>query len=282
MVEIKIHCPACFKKGAIEVEENLIFKSERGVSAINIAENLICSHSFVAYIDKNLAVRDCFLTDFKIETPDVDLEQKLIEAEIPSLDVIDVYLITININALWLTFILHGVFYKKKLLILNSMESLHSHLNNFFKFIFQNSFELDISLETRDNYKKDKKKYKDYIVIDGNEVINDKNNIMKPKKINIERTIVQIFLGEQDTKSSLILIRNEIQKVFTLSQEIIALNNNLEKNEELTTKKIIDYFQEVKDIKIQPQYLDFLFEIIHNYFNVKLAMSSKTSDFLGF
>lgn len=282
MVGIEIHCPICSKKGVVEAEENLIRNSERGVSAINVAENLICSHSFVAYIDKNLSVRDSFITDFKIETPDVELEHKLIEAEIPSLDVIDVYLITININALWLTFILHGVFYRKKLLLLNSVESLHSHLNNFFKFIFQNSFELDISLETRANYNKDKKKYIDYIVIDGNEVIKDKNNFMNPKKINMERTIVQMFLGERDTKSSLILIRNEIQKVFTLSQEIITLNDNLKENEELTSKKIIDYFKEVKDTKIQPQYLDFLFEIINNCFEVKLAMSSKTSDFLGF
>lgn len=282
MVGIEIHCPICSKKGIVEVEENLIRNSERGVSAINVAENLICSHSFVAYIDKNLSVRDSFITDFKIETPDVELEHKLIEAEIPSLDVIDVYLITININALWLTFILHGVFYRKKLLILNSVESLHSHLNNFFKFVFQNSFELDISLETKANYNKDKKKYKDYIVIDGNEVIKDKNNFMKPKKINMERAIVQMFLGERDTKSSLILIRNEIQKVFTLSQEIIALNNSLQQNEELTSKRIIDYFKEVKDTKIQPQYLDFLFEVISNYFEVNLAMSSKTSDFLGF
>lgn len=282
MVEIEIHCPICSKKGIIEVEENLIRKSDRGVSAINVAENLICSHSFVAYIDKNLTVRDCFITDFKIDTPVYELEHKLIEADIPSLDIIDVYLITININALWLTFLLRGVFYKKKLLILNNMETIHNHLSKFFKFIFQNSFELNISLETRDNYNKDKKKYKDYIVIDDNEVLNDKNNIMKPKNINIERTIVQMFLGEQDTKSSLILIRNEIQKVFTLSQEIITLNKSLKENEELTSKKIMDYFKEVKNIKIQPQYLDFLFEIINNYFNVNLAMSSKTSNFLGF
>ena len=229
-----------------------------------------------------MTVRDCFITDFKIDTPEYELEHKLIEADIPSLDNIDVYLITVNINALWLTFLLRGVFYKKKLLILNNMETIHNHLSKFFKFIFQNSFELNISLETRDNYNKDKKKYKDYIVIDDNEVLNDKNNIMKPKNINIERTIVQMFLGEQDTKSSLILIRNEIQKVFTLSQEIITLNKSFKENEELTSKKIMDYFKEVKNIKIQPQYLDFLFEIINNYFNVNLAMSSKTSNFLGF
>ncbi|TFG30633.1 MAG: hypothetical protein EU532_00665 [Promethearchaeota archaeon] len=282
MVQIEIHCPSCSKKGLIEVEENLIFKCERGVSAINVDENLICSHSFVAYIDKNLKVRDCFLTDFKIETPEMELDQIKKVKDTLTQDLIDVYLITININALWLTFILRSCFYKKKILIINNMEALNCHLINFFNFIFQDSFEFDIIFDTMDNYKKDKKKYREFIVIDSNNIINDKNNIMKPKMIKIERIIVQKFLAEQDPKSSLILIRNEIQKLFTLSQEIITFNKSLKENEELTSKKIMDYFEEVINIKVQSYYLDFLFEIINNYFNIKLAMSSKTSNFLGF
>ena len=282
MVEIEIRCPVCSKKGTIEVEENLIQKSERGISAVNVAEDLVCSHSFVAYIDKNLSVRDSFITDFKLMTPEFKIEQKVEEKEIPSQELMNVYLITINIKALWLSLILHGCFYNKKLLIINNMESLHLHLMNFFKFIFQNTFDINISLETRDNYKKDKKKYNDYIIVDGNEVINDQNNIMKPKMINIERIIVQKFLAEQEPTSSLLLIRNEIQKVFNLSKEIITFNNNLKKNEELTSKKLIDYFKETKDIKIQTQYLDFLIDVVSNYFNFKLAMSCKTSNFLGF
>jgi hypothetical protein len=282
MVEIEIRCPSCSKKGIIEVAENLIQKSERGISAINVAEDLICSHSFVAYIDKNLSIRDSFITDFKIMTPELKIEQKVEAREIPSQDLINVYLITININALWLTLILHGCFYSKKLLIINNTESLHKHLINFFKYIFQDTFEINISLETRDNYKKDKKKYEDYIIIDGNDITNDKNSIMKPKIINIERTIVQKFLAEQEPTSSLLLIKNEIQKVYNLSKEIITFNNNLRENEELTSKKIIDYFKETKDIKMQTQYLDFLIDVVSNYFNFKLAMSSKTSNFLGF
>ncbi|MFX0071686.1 MAG: hypothetical protein ACFFAO_11405, partial [Candidatus Hermodarchaeota archaeon] len=121
-----------------------------------------------------------------------------------------------------------------------------------------------------------------YLILKGNEVINDKNNLMSPKKIKVERTIIQKFLAEQDPKTSLILLRNEIQKIHNLSKQIINLNNSLKKNEELTSKKIIDYFLQTKDIKIQSEYLDFLLDIIKNYFDVNLAMSSKTSDFLGF
>ena len=212
----------------------------------------------------------------------MELEKIKNDKEILSQELINIYLITTNINALWLTFILRGCFYKKKLLIINNTEALKSELINFFNYIFQDTFEFDISLDMMDNYRKDKKKYKDFIIIDSNNVINDKNNIMKPKMIKIERTIVQKFLAERDPKSSLILLKNEIQKVYNLSKEIITLNKRLKENEELTSKKIMDYFEETKNIKIQIQYLDFLMDIISNYFNVKLAMSSRTSDFLGF
>lgn len=282
MVEIKVRCPSCSGVGTIDVQEKVILESKRGIYAINIAKNLICEHSFIAYIDKNLSVRDCFLTDFKLETPEMELEQKIGDKKIPKDDVIDLYLITINLNALLLSFIIRICFYKKKLLILNIPDQLQLHLNNFLKFIFQNTFEFDLSFETSENYQKDQKRYKDYIILRGNEVINDRSKILDPKKINLERTIIQKFLAEKEPKTSLILLRNEIKKVYHLSKEIMALNNNIRKNEELTSKKIIDYFKESKNTAIQVEYLDFILDIVKNYFNIRLAMSSKTSDFLGF
>ena len=71
MVEIKINCPACSKTGKLEVEENIIKKSLRGITAINVGEFLICPHSFIVYIDMNFTVRDCFFSDFKIELPEI-------------------------------------------------------------------------------------------------------------------------------------------------------------------------------------------------------------------
>jgi hypothetical protein len=282
MVKVEIQCPSCAKKGKIEVKENLVRESERGIVAINVSENLVCSHSFVAYIDKNLAVRDCFLTDFKIELPKMEIEQKIEKKEIPGAEDIDVYLISINLNALWLTFIIRSGFFKKRILIINEMDTLKPHLINFFNFIFQNSFEIDISLEKREVYKKDKTRYKNYIIIDGNKVINDKEKIMKPKKIKIERAIIQKFLAEQDPKSSLIFIRNEIKKAYDFSKTIIEFNKNLGEKKEFTSKEIMDYLKEVYGIKIQFQYLIFLIDIAKNYFKVELPMISRVSDFLGF
>ncbi len=75
MRKVDVRCPACSKRGFLEIPEEIISKSLRGVSAINVDKDKICAHSFVAYIDKNLAVRDCFLTDFQLELPQMETAQ---------------------------------------------------------------------------------------------------------------------------------------------------------------------------------------------------------------
>ena len=66
MMDVKIECPKCNQSGSIKVEENIVKESLKGVTAINIAEDLICFHSFMIYIDKNFKVRDTFISDFKV------------------------------------------------------------------------------------------------------------------------------------------------------------------------------------------------------------------------
>ncbi|HEY0087334.1 MAG TPA: hypothetical protein VGB37_00730, partial [Candidatus Lokiarchaeia archaeon] len=75
-VKVEIRCPACNKRGVIKVSDNLVNKSARGITAINVAENLVCEHSFVAYIDKNMEVRDCFVCDFKLILPKIEIEKE--------------------------------------------------------------------------------------------------------------------------------------------------------------------------------------------------------------
>ena len=92
MVKVEIRCPACSKVGKVEIEENIISQSVRGITAVNVAEFLVCEHSFVAYIDKNLAVRDCFVADFQIELPQIE-QQEIERVDVPDSEVIDIYLI---------------------------------------------------------------------------------------------------------------------------------------------------------------------------------------------
>ena len=195
MVHVDIRCPECLKTAKVDVEENILHQSKRGISAINICA-LICDHTFVAYIDTNLNVRDCFITDFTIDLPQIELEQ-ISEEKIPDQDIVNVYLLTLNLLPSFLSNILRACFFKKKILIINELRLLNPHILNFFKFIFQDTFDIDISLKQGIKYKKEKKKYKDYIVIDKDNVIRDKEKILGPKSNKIEKSIVQKFFAEK-------------------------------------------------------------------------------------
>ena len=269
MVQVEIRCPECLKMAKVDVEENLLHQSKRGISAINIC-SLICDHTFVAYIDTNLNVRDCFITDFTIELPQIELEQITAE-KIPGQEIVDVYLLTMNLNALWLTNILRGFLFKKKILILNELRLLNPHIINFFKFIFQDTFDISISIKNKASYKKNKKNYKDYIVLDKDNVIRDKENILSPKLTKIERSIVQMFFSESEPNLSLIILKNEISKAYKLSKDIEIYLNNCDNSTELTPKSIGVFLTEKYNQKISDLYLKFLIKITQNYFEVNYS-----------
>ncbi|MFX1273788.1 MAG: hypothetical protein ACFFBP_10055 [Promethearchaeota archaeon] len=282
MVKVKINCPSCAKFGMIEVEENIIKNSKRGVAAVNVTQDLICEHSFIAYIDRNFQLRDCFISDFTVELPEMETKIKVDMMEIPDLENIDVYLITINIAAQTMANLLRCGFNKKKVVYITNSEAVQKHLSNFYNFIFKETFTIDIDIINRENYGKNKKKYKDYVIFDHNRIIQDKDKIMKPKEMKIENVIIQKFLAEEYPSTSLIIIKNEIIKAFELSKEVIEFNNNLKENEEFTSKRILDHFINTIHIHVGRDYLDFLTNIVENYFNVKLSKSSHVSDFLGY
>ena len=225
MVKVEIRCPACSKVGFIVLEDKII--------------NQMCSHSFVAYVDKNMVVRDCFITDFQFELPTMETEQ-IEEKEIPDQDVIDVDILKININALQLSSILRGCFFKLPVLILHNEDFLYSHIRGLFGFIFKNSFDYEILTENSSEYKENKKKYKNYLVLEGNKILKDKNKILDPKKIKIERSIIQKFYGEYNPKSSLIILKNEIQISYELSKQIMDIIKTYDGEEKLGNKKLID------------------------------------------
>jgi hypothetical protein len=280
MVKVEIHCPECSKIGKLEVEENLIIQSKRGVSAINVAEDLICKHSFIAYIDKNFNVRDCFITDFTIELPQIATE-KVEEKEIPGSEVLNVDLIKMNFYPLTLTFIIRGGFFNKKMLVLGENQFLNNYLQNFFKYAFQNSFNLDIRLLSMEKYKKKKKKYEDFLIFEDKKVLRDNDKILNVKKLKIERVIIQRFLSEPIPNSSLLILKNEIYKTYLLSKTIVDFIKEF-KGKEVQSKIILDNLEKVHNVKIQLPYLDFLLEIVKHYFKVEVPITSKVSDFLKF
>lgn len=279
MTKLEIRCPSCSKRGNIDVAEDDVKNTTRGLYAVNITQGIVCEHSFVAYVDKNLTVRDSYIADFQIELPETYLDQQIDEKAITPAEGIDVSLIKLNLTASILAYLIKAILYKKKVALIFELDYMYDDIVNFFKYVTQNSFGVDISVLPKANY--NPIEYENHIVIWNREILKDDQNIIDPKKLRVERTIVQKFLNEYNPMSSLIILKNEIQKAYELSKSIAEIVGKIKKKEKVYSKKLIDDLEKMHDMKIQMPYLDFLVEIVENYFGVEVPLTSNISDFLG-
>ena len=279
MKKLEVRCPACSNRGYIEVSEEEVEKAARGVFAVNVLEGVVCEHSFVAYVDKNFTVRDTFIADFQLELPDVVPEQA-IEPEIAQqLDLIDVGLIKLNFSASLLTHVIRALLFKKKIFLLFNQSYMADNIYKFIEYITLNSFKVDILVISGEQY--DIYDIKDSVILDGNSVIKDEDDILKAKTLGVERSLVRKFLAEYEPKPSLIYLQNGLQKAYELSKTIVDIVNNLKKKEKVYSKNVIEEITRIHDVRIQLPYLDFLYIIVENYFEVNVPKSSNVSNFLS-
>lgn len=299
MARILIKCPSCSEKGFIEISEGDLKDISRGLLAVNITENLVCSHSFIAYIDKNKTVRDYFIADFQVGIPEIVPLKEIEDKEIPGSDIIDPFLIKINLSATLITFIIKSIFHKQKVAIILDDLRYRSRLKydilNFFKYITKDYFNVDISIILKNEFKNDKKKYKDYMVFEGNTIHRNLKKIINPRELKIEKHIVNRFFTEPESTPGLIFLKNEIHKAYELARTIRDyLNNYIKKEnysnsmkitkkssimtfiddtinkEKFILKSISDHLTKKYKVKIHKSYLDFLLVIVKEYFEVDL------------
>ena len=269
MVKVQIICPSCSKTGYIELADNSIKNILRGLLAINIASNIICPHTFIVYVDKNFGVRDYFIADFQIEIPDISTGVKIEKERIPGRNIVDIDLIKLNLPAPMLTYVLSSYFLRQKIVLLFNQEFLYNHIYNFFEYISKETFEIDLSLKSREEYNKNKKNYKKSMVFENTSIINNVKNIINPKKLYVEKQIVNKFFTTFDLGYSYIVLKNEIQKTYKFSRDIVNfINERKKKNEKVNILKINSQLEKIYGIKIGHLYLNFLINTVKNYFGI--------------
>jgi len=279
MKKLEVRCPSCSNRGYIEVSEEEVEKASRGVFAVNVSEGITCEHSFVAYIDKNLSIRDSFIADFQLELPEIPLPQTK-EPEIsPQLESIDVSLIKLNLTASLLVNAIRAIFFRKKVVILTEQIFMTDQIHRFFDYIMENSFEFSVLVMSEDQHQSEN--FKDSIILKGTKIVQDNKNILNPKKSRIEKSLIRNFLEEYELFPSMINLREIIQKTYELSEVIIEIIKNLKKKEKLVLKKVIEEIGNAHHVTIQIPYLEFLYEIIENYFSIKVPRFNAVTDFLG-
>jgi len=270
MPSIRIHCPTCKENGNVSVSSEVMKHVTRGLLAINIANGIICSHSFIAYIDRNFNVRDYFTADFHIELPDLSSDEDLksdSSNKLPSKEVFDIDLVRLNLTASLMTHVLKSIFTKQKIVLISEQEFLFEHFQNFFKYITVNTFDIDITIMTENQYIKRKKEFKDAVVFQGDEIIRNNKKIINPKKLLVEKSIINKFLSEHDLGFGYIILKNEIHKAFELSKSIANFIEEEQKNgQKINILSIQTELEKIYSVKINTTYLKFLIEIVVNYF----------------
>lgn len=277
MTEIEIRCPICKKRGEIDISEEAVNNVNRGLLAVNIAPNIICEHTFVAYIDKNMEVRNYFTADFQLELPDMEEKKKPLKIKIPGKDTIDIDLIKLNLLPMVFTYILKALFSGKNILLISEKKFLWDHLNHFFAYITRDNFEANLTFITSDEYKEDKKQYKKtHMVFNEKGIVNNLDKIIDRSKLKVEKQIVNRFLSEQKLSYSYILLRNDLNVAYELAKELMNIVAEYDEKKTLGKKELIDLLEEQTNNKISFSYLEFLIDILEHYFSYD---TSKISDY---
>ncbi|MHA1726595.1 MAG: hypothetical protein ACTSXH_17450 [Promethearchaeota archaeon] len=281
-MNVQVRCPSCSKQGKIEISEESLKNVSRGLLAVNIAKGIICEHSFVAYIDKNMQVRDYFTADFQIELPSIESIAEEVRRKIPPREQLDVDLIKMYMSPSLLLPLIHMIFMKKNLVIILKDSFIEKHLQAFHEFITENTFEFNFTYISGDDYRQKKDEYKGRCILKGKDVLNEKGELVDTSKWSVERRMIQKFYEETDPDTCLIILKNEIKKIHELAKSLIDFIDHTKNKDTLNSKKMIVYLNATFKEKISMPFLEFLLDIIENYFEREVPKTSRVSNFLGF
>ena len=162
------------------------------------------------------------------------------------------------------------------------MTFLNEQILNFFKQLIDGSFDAYISVISDDEYKSNKKTYKDCVVLDGKKVVRDEDKIINHKKMKVEKQMVSNFFMEFDPIASYLGLKNEIRKTLLLSQSIVNFASKFKKDITIDSELIIDHIEKEYNIKIDKNYLEFLLGIVDVNFGVKNIRAVGIKDYLKY
>jgi len=265
--DVEIICPICRTKRTINIPIRIIDGSKQ-LTSILIPVGRICDHAIVPFVDKQFKVRGYQKLDALLDEIESKTEQ-LEDLEHQNIDVIE---IKMNIKPEMMVYALHGCFFKQKVLMVidKKLEYLKDTLSDFFEYIFYGSFKRDNIIQTREEYKRNKKFYTEYLVLEGKDIIGKTKKGFKIEEFKIEGEVIKNFYREGDSILGLKNLRNQLREIHALSHKILEFAKKQGISQPLQIKKAIRYLEDTHFIRIKKFYFLFLSEIVENYFGTKI------------
>ena len=258
--KIEVVCPICKSSKELDIPERIINR-ESFLTSVLIPEFRVCNHAFVQFINKNFEVRGYQKVDFKIKG--LELKEKLKPQDI------DVFSVKLNLKPEILSQLINAFLFKRKILLLisNNVE-LKNSLELFFRYLFQSSFKINLSIQTRKEYKKNKDYYKDHDIL-GKKIIGASKDYLN-NKLKHEKEVISCFYKEVDSLSSIINLRDKLREFYILSKKICEYFKKKGTPQYFNRKDVIRELENAYYIKIKKDYFFFLNNIAKNYFNVQI------------
>lgn len=280
---ILIACPICKKQKRIPISSQIFENIKNPLATLRLEKNMVCEHEFIVYIDRNLNVRGELASDFII-SPVIQTEKT--KPEKIELEKIEPDIIKFNLYQSTLCYLLGGLLSGGKMvyLIEEENEFLKPSFNNFIKYLFSNSFEIKdrCCIETIKNYKSEKKKFKDFIILKNVEIIQDKKKVIKSLDLRVERGMTKNFFENMSHLESMIYLHKEIQTAFILTNSVLELFKNDKEIKDINMNKIIEYLEKSHDIKVDIKYGEFLIHIVKDFYQKKIPNLYKGMEFSKF
>ena len=267
--DVEIICPVCRTKKSINIPARIIDKSKQ-LTSILIPIGRICDHAFIPFVDKQFKVRGYQKLDVLLD--DIEPKPEYFEGLKP--ENIDIIEIKMNIKPELIIYAIRGCFFKKKVLIVidNNLKYLKSTIFDFFDYIFQKSFDVDVLIQNKDDFKRHKKVYNDYMILSGKEIVGKTKKLINISELKSEENIVKEFYMEGDSISGLRNLKDKLRQTYALTYKLIEFYNKQELESALNTKKAIRYLEDTHFIKIKKSYFQLLVDIANNYFNTKIIL----------
>lgn len=282
-----IRCPVCGETKSWDYPEPSTSIPSK-LSTIFFPKGVICPHGFNAYVDAQGKVRgyqpiDFVVPSFNKEAPQFHIQYKKED----KLDEIKFDLIYMNFTHEFLTYIFRVIFFRKKVIILESDNSLISHLKNFLNYVTEGSFVYESFFFSKDHYEVLKKNFKDYVVLEKGRIIHCTPDFLSKKKKNlkkqlkIENYLINKFISLKNYKLSLNIFREEVHTIYILADTISKYAQKILDKDKINITEI----REVLKVNISSDeynpYIDYLIQISRKYFGARIPRTYSTAiDFL--
>ncbi|TXT67466.1 MAG: hypothetical protein BAJALOKI1v1_90038 [Promethearchaeota archaeon] len=278
---VMIKCPICHMEKKVEIPTNLIDEAAH-LTAVLIPKSIVCEHTFHAFVDKNFAVRGYQKTDF--ELPINIQEEKIEETTLLESELNDFENLKWNISPKNLKYIFRGIMFNKPTVFIlpDSRSELKEIVERTINFLFNDTFKHNLTILLKSNYKKIKSDFKNYLVIGWEKILRDKDKIMNDQDMEVEEKIVRAFFRNASKTDAIINLEFEIRNIYKISQNVISIIENLEKDKDIDIMTLKDRLRVQFSLDLDIQYLRYILTIVRYYFKVYVPVndSNEIQEFL--